>query len=780
MLNKEFSRKTFVKGGGALIVGFGLAGASLGGKAQAGLFTSPDPAVIDAWITVHADNTVSIKTGKDEFGQGSETGLLQIAGEELDMDLTQLKFVQSDTYLTPNTGSTSASRSIRQGGPLLRAAAVSARQELLKLASVSLGVPVASLTVKSGVVSGGGKSVKYGDLIGDKLFNVTIPASYGVTAATATVSAAEKPGGPGLRPGEPGTKPVSQYRLVGTRVPRIDIPAQVAGTYVYLHNVRVPGMLHGRVVRPRGRGAYGTGAPIVSLDESSIKHIPGARVVRKGDFLGVVAAEEYHAIQAAAQLKVTWRESSLLSGSGNIVKQMRGHDSSGMAPARITDSAGNVGNALASAAHVVSRSFSFAYNSHGVIGPTCCVADVQPTSAVVLSNTENVYSLRGKLARALALQEDSIRVRFVPGNSGYGDDPPYDDTALSAALMSQIVGKPVRLQFMRWDEFGWGHYTPFWLTDVRGGIDATGKLVGLDVTTFGIPYSNKSTETAAELAGQPIGLPSASGPGGGWTRHVGAIQYTLPNKLMTTKVMPLLNNYFSTGFMRGPGGLQSVFAVEQVIDELAHAANMDPVEFRRRNVSSIDTDRWLGVLNAAAQAANWKPKVAASNLSKADVVTGRGIALAAGDQGAHPQGTYGAVVADIEVNKKTGKIVVKHLYAAQDSGLAINPALLENQVIGMVIQATSRAFEGIVFNKSRVTSLDWVTYPIMRFKEHPSVTAIVLNRPDVPPNGGGQEVHPHPPAAIANAFFDATGVRIQQVPMTPARVRAVLKAAGVT
>jgi CO/xanthine dehydrogenase Mo-binding subunit len=345
--------------------------------------------------------------------------------------------------------------------------------------------------------------------------------------------------------------------------------------------------------------------------------------------------------------------------------------------------------------------------------------------------------------------------------------------------MSQIVGKPVRLQFMRWDEHGWGHYTPAWLTDVSGGIDATGKLVGLDVTTFGIPYSNKTTEYAAELAGLPIGLPSANGPGGGWSRHVDAIQYDLQNKRMTTKVMPLLNNYLSPGFMRGPGGLQSVFAVEQVIDELAYAAKMDPVEFRRRNVTSIDTDRWLGVLNAAAQAANWKPKVAASNLSKADVVTGRGVALAAGDQGAHPRGTYGAVVADIEVNKKTGRIVVKHLYAAQDSGMAINPGLLENQIIGMVIQAASRTFEAVVFNKSRVTSLDWVTYPILRFKDSPNVTAVVLNRPDVPPNGGGQEVHPHPPAAIANAFFDATGVRIQQVPMTPAVVRATLAAAGV-
>jgi nicotinate dehydrogenase subunit B len=383
----------------------------------------------------------------------------------------------------------------------------------------------------------------------------------------------------------------------------------------------------------------------------------------------------------------------------------------------------------------------------------------------------------------------------------YGNDAPYEDAALSAAIMSQSVGKPVRLQFMRWDEHGWDSYSPAQLMDVRGGVDANGKLVGLDYTVLVHPHANSNTQTAEELLGAPVsstvpnpsGLVGYSGRTGDVLGEVSATpQYNQPNLRLTLKSLPLLNHYLSTGCMRACQAPQAAFAVEQMIDELAHAANMDPYQFRVQNITNgndpnpnvnapefpatdSSRDRWLGVLNAAAQAANWQPKVAASNLSNDTVVTGRGIAMSAGDA----PDTRAAVIADIEVNKKTGKIVVKHIYVAQDSGLLINPGLVENQMSGAVVHGTSRAFEELRFNTNHVTGIDWVTYPILRFKDAPNVTTIVVNRPEIQPRGVGEEAHPQPPAAIANAFFDATGVRIRTAPMSPPRVRAALKAAGV-
>jgi CO/xanthine dehydrogenase Mo-binding subunit len=766
------------------------------GKAQA---DSVDPfASLDSWIAIHADNTASIKTGAIEFGQGASTGLLQIAGEELDMDIAQLEFVKYDSSVTLNSGSVGASQTIRAVGPPLRAAAAVAKQTLLGLAATRLGVPVSGLTVLSGVVSGGGKSVNYGELLGDKLFNVAVPADYIMDPKKSPFHTANYV--LGLATGQAPAKPVNQYKLVGTRAPRIDIPDMVTGKVVYVHNVRVPGMLHGRVVRPRGQSAYGSGAPILSIDARSIKNIPNVQIVRKGNFLGVVAPHEYDAIQASAQLKVQWQDNPVLPGDGNLWKSMRDLDSAGQAKAYTRLNLGNIDAALASAAHVVSQTYAFPYNAHGGIGPQCAIADVKPASAVLVTGTENVARLPGMLARVLGLPLSAIRLQFFPGSVAFGNDAPYEDAAISAALMSQIVGKPVRLQFMRWDEHGWDSYSPAQMMDVRGGVDANGKLVGLDYTVLVHPHANSNIQTAEQLIGAPVsavvpnpsGLIGYSGRSGDVLGEISATpQYNQPNLRLTLKSLPLLNHYLSTGCMRACQANQAVFAVEQMIDELAHAANMDPYQFRVQNIttgndpnpnvnapeypSTGSRDRWLGVLNAVAQAADWRPRVAGSNLSKETVVTGRGIAMSAGDA----PDTRAAVVADIQVNKKSGKIVVKHIYVAQDSGLLINPALVENQMVGAVVHGASRTFEELRFNKSRVTGIDWVTYPILRFKDAPEVTPIVVNRPDVQPRGVGEEAHPQPGAAIANAFFDATGVRMRTAPLTPARVRAALKAAAV-
>jgi CO/xanthine dehydrogenase Mo-binding subunit len=707
-----------------------------------------------------------------------------IAAEELDMDVAQMHWVAPDTNVTPNNGTTSASSTMRAYSMFVRGAAVAARQALLGLAATRMGVPVSSLSVKSGIVSGAGKSVSYGDLLGDKPFNMQMPASFNMAIVPATQN---NPNLGGLLPGVQGAKTPDQYKVVTTAVPRIDIPDKVTGTYTYVHNVRVPGMWHGRIVRPRGQPGFGFGTPIVSVDESSIENIKDAQIVRKGNFLGVIAPHEYDAIQAAAQLKVAWADPPPLSGVGNAYGNMRALDAAGKvvntgsaaAPEDFNYNVNpsSIGPALASSAKVVSASYAFPYNGHMPLGPLCVIADVTPSGAVLFSNSQGVFSQRTKVAAVLGLPERVVRIRYFEGAGSYGSGSHYDEAAEAAALMSQLAGKPVRLQYMRWDEHGWDNYGPIHLMDVRGGVDSTGRITGIDFTVF--THGGVYDVVTQQVSGAPVPEPALAA-----AEHWGVLgsQYTLPTQRVTVKSLPVSNNYFKTGALRSPSGPQEAFAYEQMIDELAYAAKMDPYQFRVRNIRTakdpalpwFDGDRWLGVLNAAAQAAGWKPKVAASNLSDATVVTGRGIAITP-----HSRATSG-VVADVEVNKQTGKVLVKHLYVSQDSGLAISPSLMENQMVGGAVQAVSRALhEEVTFDRHRVTSLDWVGYPVLRFKDSPQVTAVVVQRLDKVSTGSGEIPMATTVAAVANGIFDATGVRIRQAPMTPARVRATLRAAGV-
>jgi nicotinate dehydrogenase subunit B len=730
---KEFSRKTFLKGGGALIVGFSVAGAGFAGKAQAAS-GPPDATQIDSWLVVHPDNTLTVYAGKQDMGQGTWTGFQQIVAEELDVSVSSVETPRFETggpHPSPNLGRTAGSNGMFQGGPPLRQAAAAARQVLLGLASAQLGVPATSLSVTNGVVSGGGKSVKYGDLLGGKFFN--------------TQSSAAAP-----------VKPVGSYKVVTTRVPRFDIPDIVSGNYTYVHNIRVPGMVHGRVVRPRGQSLYaatsastvtappwGTSQTPLSVDETSIRHIPNVQIVRQGNFIGVVAPFEYDAIQAAAQLKVQWAEADTLPGDGNLYGAMR----AAATKRTVTLNVGDVDAALASAAKVVSATYEWPFQMHGPIGPQCCVADVTSVSATVFGHSQDGYGTGLLVAQTLNMPASSVRMIVVQGSSTYGHDAGEDDAPIAAAIMSQSVSKPVRVQLMRWDNQGWDNYGPAAVTDVRAGLDANGKIVAYDYAEFGASPPTYST-------------------GDQYTPNLGSRRLT---SVTTTQ-------FLRTGPLRGPGHVQAGWGSEQMMDELAHAANMDPLTFRQNHTTD---PYWRGVLDGVAKLANWKPKVAASNLSSKTVVSGRGIALSTESHVGSL--VYDAVVADIEVNKKTGKIAVKHLYGVQDSGLAVNPALIENQLEGMLVQGTSRTLlEEISFTKQRVTSFDWVNYPTLRFKDAPKVTTAVIQRLDDIYRGAGESMVVPAVSAIANAFFDATGVRIRRAPLTPAVVRAALKAAGVS
>jgi len=562
-------------------------------------------------------------------------------------------------------------------------------------------------------------------------------------------------------------------------------------------------MLHGRIVRPRGQGAYGDGTnpKILSVDAGSIGHIPGAKVVQKGNFLGVVAPEEYQAIQAAAQLKVKWADMPALPGSGNLWSEMRRQDTAGQVPARIAVNTGNVDAALASAAHVVSETYTFPYNGHLPIGPSCSVAWVTPQGVRVFSNSQNIYSTRTSISQILKVPMNQVRVTYYEGSSVFGNAP-YDDAAQSAAILSQAVGAPVRVQFMRWDENGWDNYGPPQMTDVRGGIDAAGNIVATESTILTVPwYTSKPPEAMLGYAQQ---FSTTANPD---TTNTGT-QYNLKNRRVIGKSLPLENNYFKSIWLRAPAAPQTTFAYEQLIDELAYAAKMDPYQFRLKNIATLASDeangitaltwdRWKNVLVKAAQMAKWQPKVAASKRGSGNLVRGRGIALGSF------AGSAVANVADIEVNTKTGKIRPLHIYCAQDNGLTVFPEGVRNQGVGSIIQGVSRVLsEQLAFNTRQVTGLDWVSYPMLRFKDTPEVSFEYLQRTDIPatvtgvvqPNGttrpastveasgvyvGGSGEPPLTSvgAAIANAFFDATGVRMRSAPMTPARVRATLKAA---
>ena len=792
---KEFSRKSFVKGGGALIVGLSFAGAA-GKAANAAVpdpFASPgpaDPNAVDSFLTIHADNTASLNSGRIELGQGATTGLMLIAAEELDMDVSQMRHIAFDTggnTPSPNTGNTGGSTSISQGGPLIRRAAAEAKQALLGLASTQLGVAATSLTVDKGVVSGGGKTVTYGQLIGDKLFKVQF--------ATTTLNTGVAP-----------AKPVGQYKQVGIARPnRYDIPEIVMGTKTYAANVRVPGMLHGRVVRPRGQGAYGDGInPVpLSVDANSIKNLPGVQIVHVGNFLAVVAPKEYDAIQAAAQIKVAWSDPPKIDPVGNLFAGMRRFDAAGQAPARIAaqgpttpglPTASSVDAAMATAAKTWGGTFTHHYQMHAPIGPNVAVADVTKDSAIIMSHVKNGYGVtRSQIAAAINTAAQTmklpntydisrVRVIYYEGSSSFGGGAAHVDNGECAAVCSLAVGAPVRLQWMRWDEHGWDNYSPATLWDVKGGIDANGKLVAWDATSTSMAsYAKTPTEMQVGQPMTPPGLGSAD------TTYSGT-QYDIPTRRIVGKTLPYLNNYFKTSSLRAPNAPQTCFANEQVIDHLAYLAGQDPYQFRLNNISTaplgtgagVSTGspqqwQWRDALNAVAKAASWTPKVAFSTKQTGDIRTGRGIAMGgfANSQAAN--------VADIVVNVKTGKIVAKHMYVAVVAGLMAAPAQAENNMSGALIMGVSRALtEEVTFDKGRVTSLDWVSYPLLRFKDHPAVTNVVVQRTDLQATGNGEPPTAAAAAAIANAFFDATGVRLYEAPMSPPRVRAALKAAGFT
>ena len=762
------SRRQFIARSGALIVGFSMAGFTTQliaqGSAAAQRLDGAGSNRLDSWIAISADGSVTVYTGKCELGQGLYTAQKQLIAEELCVPFDRVKLIQCDTALTPDQGTTSGAQShpTNFNDKNLALAGATAREALLQHASAHLGVPVDRLAVKDGVIrakADPSKSVSYAELIGGRTFGVPLNA------------AAKR-------------KHPSEWTILGKPVPREEIPAMVAGQFEFVHSVRVPGMLHGQVVRPPA-----VGATLVGVDESSVRDIPGiVKVVVKKNFVGVVAEKPWQALQAANKLKVTWTPGTGLPPQGEFYEYLRNQK-----PTRDTFvvNSKDVDEKLSSAERVVKATYHYPYQMHGSVGSSCAVGDVKDGKATIWSATQAVYPLKNSIATVLGLAPANVRVIFRLGSGCYGING-ADTVSYDAALLSQAVGKPVRVQLTRKDEMAWENYGFAFVIDQRAGLDAGGTIITWDHESWapmlgGRPGpNNPGNVITGFLAGfQPAAFtPRAPAPDptdfsngsnaapsyvtgcvGGRCEGTGAVA---SQRVLTHNVKSL----FWTGPLRSPARLQNTFAHESFMDEIAAVAKADPVDYRLRHLRD---PRLIEVVKSVAKAAKWETRPSPRpGIRRTGVATGRGVScvLYEGDNG------YCAMVAEVEVNQGTGEITATRFVIASDCGPISNPDGLRNQLEGGALHGLSRTLlEEVKWDNQKVVSIDWSSYPPLFLGANvPKIETVLINRSDGITMGAGETATTVTAAAIANAVFDATGARIRQVPFSRERVKAALAA----
>ena len=760
------SRRDFLRSAGVMIIGFSMTGR--GGKLAA---QSPPASVdanqVDSWIAIAADETVTGYSGKCEFGQGFQTVQYQLIAEELSVPLDRITLIFCDTNITPDQGVTSGSQShIAEFGPGgLRQALDTARDALFQLASQQLNVPVDQLTVQNGVISSKSDpsmQVSYGQLIGGNHFNLTL--------------------NPKAVPKDP-----NQYTILGTSVPRVDIPAKATGQFQYVQHVRLPGMRHGKVVRPPTPSST-----LVSFDPGSVAGLPGnVQVVVKNNFVGVVADTEWQAIQAVAVLDVTWSDGDPLPNQADIfnyIRQQPSRDS-------LTVDSGDVDTMLKQAAQVFKATYLHPYQMHGSLGTSCAVADVQGSgsnaTATIYSATQGVYPQRDSVAMVLGIPNTSVRVIFVEGSGCYGLNG-ADTVCYDVALLSQAVGQPVRVQFSRRDEMAAGEsYGPPHVMDMSAGVDKNGQIIAWNYEGWTLTKGNRPSATApgniitGALVGFPTPplVPAKATPPTSFSNNSNAAASYLSgmvngksggtgNVASQRVLVHTIASLFFTGPLRSPDRLQNTLANECFMDEIAAGVKADPVQYRLRHLTD---PRLIAVLNAAAKEANWdtRPSPKPGN-ARTGVVSGRGVScvLYEGNNG------YVAMVAEVQVDQATGIITVTRLVVCQDSGPVSNPDGLRNQMEGGALQGLSRALhEEVRWNSRSVSTIDWRTYSVFQFGDPlPVIDTVLMNPKNVPQLGAGECSITAVGAAIGNAVFDATGARLRQTPFTPSRVLAALAA----
>jgi nicotinate dehydrogenase subunit B len=755
------TRRAFVRDAGGLVIGFTMLDSALAPRLMAqatAVALPPSPKKLESWLHVLPDGGVQVFTGKLEIGMGVDTALTQIVAEELDLAPSRVKFVLGDTSTTVDQGGVGGSTSVSQGSRPLRNVAAAARSALLQRASRQLGVPVDQLQVADGVVTARSDATKR--------------ASYGELAAAIAAENELKVTGAGFALNVDGgatPKDPSTYKIVGTSVPRVDMAPKILGTYRYVTDVRIPGMLHGRVVRPAG-----VGSTLVGVDESSVNGIAGyVKTVVDKNFVGVVCETEWAAVKAAKALKATWSAPlQVFPEQKDLYSQMRAAQ-----PKATRQGAknGDVSSALAGSAKKVEARYDVPFQSHATMGPGCAVADVRADGiTTVWSGGQKPHALQKGYAELLGLPKERVRVVWMQDAGSYGR-PGFEDTGADAVLLSKAVGRPVRVQWMRHDMTAWGAKGPACVFDLAGAIDAQGNVTGVRFASrafSGGEILYLPDSAGNYVAGQLMGIRNTTGVDEYADWGGAAPAYRFPNLEATAHVLAGFHDVASplrSTHLRDPEGPATSFAVESFIDELAASAGVDPLDLRLKH---IDEPRAKNALTVAADRFGWDTRVSPRKNGTGDVARGRGIALGTRN------GTYVGTIAEVEVNRKTGVVKVTRLVCSHDCGLIVNPDALKSTIAANLVQSLGRTTkEEVMFDRSNVTSVDWNTYKVARASDVPAVVDIVLiNRPDLPPGGAGEPSSRATAAAIANAVFDATGARVRQIPLTPATVKAALAA----
>ena len=758
----EISRREFVRDAGGLLIGFSLADSAvlprLLDAATPDTLTAPSPDRLDSWLRIDKEGIVHVFTGKPEIGMGVGTAYAQIVAEELDVPLDHVQLVMGDTASTANQGGVGGSTSIMLGSKPLRNASANARYMLTQLAVKRLGVPAEELVVKNGVVSvknSLAKSVTYAELAGAGDLNDMLKVSGDGFSLNV------------VGPGTP--KNPADYTIVGKPVPREDLEPKILGKFKYVTDVRVPGMVHGRVIRPSG-----VGATFVSLDEGAAKSIPGyVKTVVQKNFVGVVAENEWGAIQAAKAVRVTWSEpKQAFPEQKDLYSYMR---AATLKASRETLKRGDAAAALASAAKKVEARYDYPFHSHATMGPGCAVADVHTDGiTTVWSGGQKPHDLQRGFAELLRVPIDNLRVIWVEDAGSYGR-PGFEDTAADAVLLSQAVGRPVRVQWSREDMTAWGTKGPAVACDLSAALDAQGEVIAVQFASrafSGAEVMFRPASAGNYLGAQLAGVPNTTGQDEFAQWGIESPPYLFPNIHAVAHVLPAFYESGSpmrTTHLRDPEGPATSFAVESFMDEIAAAAGADPIEFRLKH---LEEPRAKAVLTAVAQKAGWGTRTSPKKSASGDFATGRGVGLSTRN------GTYVGTIAEVEVDRKTGAVRVTRFVCAHDCGLIINPEALRTTIEANLIQSLGRSLkEEVTFDRSNVTSVDWVTYPVARASDVPErVEVVLLNHPELPSSGAGEPSSRATAAAIANAVFDATGARVRQAPLTPARVKAAMDA----
>lgn len=750
-----------LKGGGALVLSFSLPmRALMGADHPAGLTAARDldPARLATWIAINKNGEVTAYWGKMDLGQGVDTAISQMIAEELDVDIDHVNTLYGDTDLMADQGGASGSTGCTSSGVALREAAAEARLVLLEKASIKLNTPVENLAVNSGVIhvkDNPSSTVSYGDLVSDNVFSVPLEwnGKYG--------------NGLGLK-SRAKVKDPSDYKVVGTSVGRKDIAGKIIPTTEFGVHVRVPGMLHGRMIRPSAAGAS-----IKSVDKSSVSHIPGVQVVVEKDFIGVVAPREWDAVRAARELNVSWdySDAGFPTTSEDLFDYIRKASAD---KADVVLDEGNVDTALTGPGKLLDAEYEWPFQSHARMGPAFGLADIKPDSGTVWTDSQKIYDTAICTAKLMGVYKEGeplpVRAIWAPGPGSYGRSDSGDGAA-DAVVLSMAVGAPVRVQWMRFEGHSWDPKGPASVIRMRGLIDPSGNASSWHFHLKGFSrqdVSSREDGPGEVLAGQLMGHTRERL----WSMSEPENSYGFENKRYTWESIKPLREMASplrTSHFRDPYGPEVHFAAESFIDEMAYAAGQDPVAFRLKYVTD---PRDADVIRAAAEIANWEPRTAPRMKKGANgVLTGTGISYA------QRSGSTNAIIAEVEVNPDTGRVWARRFFVGADHGLIINPFTLDRTIEGNIIQTTNRTlYEEVQFDRMMVKSMDWISYPLFTPVDAPE--AIIIKKIDRPelgkPMGAGEPTTRVTPAAIANAFFDATGVRIRKVPLTPERVKAAL------